>query len=100
MKYELHDKWNDYTFGGSALVGSVIITREELVKKFGEPTQVGGERITERWLFTFEDGTVGTIFNDKKIKNQKENEWFVGGFGQYDKKTKENISLRAIKGLL
>lgn len=100
MNYKQHDKWDDYTFGGTALVGSVIITREELVKKFGEPTFVGGERITERWLFEFEDGTIGTIFNDKKIKNQKENEWFIGGFGHYDKKTKENLSYLAVKKLL
>lgn len=96
MNYKIHNKWNDMDFGGSALVGSLIMPRDELVKRFGEPTFVGGDRITERWLFTFEDGTVATIFNDKKIRRQKENEWFVGGFGHYDKKTKENISYRTL----
>lgn len=101
MEYKIHDKWDDYTFGGSAMVGSFgSMTREALVKRFGEPTRVGGERTTERWLFTFEDGTVGTIFNDKKIRNQLENEWFVGGFGHRDKKTQENLSLRAVLQLI
>jgi len=100
MKFEIVSKWNDMDFGGSALCGSVIISREELVKRFGEPINLEGERITERWLFKFEDGTVATIFNDKKIRRQKENEWFIGGFGHYDKKTKENISFRSMKELL
>lgn len=100
MIYAIHNKWDDYTFGGSAMVGSVIVPRGELVTKFGEPVAVNGDRITERWLFTFEDGTIGTIFNDKKVRHQVENEWFVGGFGQYDKKTKENLSFRAVKQLL
>lgn len=100
MKYELRNKWDDYTFGGSAMVGSFIITRDELVAKFGEPIYVGGERITERWLFVFEDDTIGTIFNDKKVRRPQVNEWFIGGLGRSDKKTKENLSLRAMKELL
>tara|TARA_B100001245_G_C22882811_1_gene424648 strand:+ start:780 stop:1091 length:312 start_codon:yes stop_codon:yes gene_type:complete len=100
MNYELHEKWNDMDFGGSALVGTYIIPRDELVKRFGEPTQVNGQRIKERWLFKFEDGTIGTIFNDVKMRRMKENEWCIGGFGHMDKKTKENISYRTMKEML
>ena len=100
MKYEIKENWDDYTFGGSAMVGSVIMTRDELVRRFGEPVQLNGERVKERWHFVFEDGVVATIFSDVKVRRQKENEWFIGGFGKYDSKTKENLSLRAVKELL
>jgi len=66
----------------------------------GEPIHTEGAHIADRWLITFEDGTVGTIFTNDKIRNMKENEWIIGGFGQYDKKTKENLSFRAVKELL
>ena len=97
MNYTVVNKWNDMDFGGSAMVGTINISREELIAKLGEPIEVNGPRIKERWLIKFENGVVGTIFQDDKCT---ENEWCVGGFGQYNKKTKENYSLKAVKELL
>lgn len=96
MKYEVINKWNDIDFGGSAMVGQINIPYRKLVAMLGEPTQVNGDRIQERWLIKFADGMVATIFSDKKCED---GEWLIGGFGKYDKKTKENLHVRAVKEL-
>jgi len=96
MNFTVVDKWNDMDFGGSGLVGTINLPREVIVGKLGESTQINSERIKERWLIKFEDGKAATIFKDYKCGD---NEWCVGGFGAYDKKTKENLSLRAVKQL-
>lgn len=96
MNYQLVNKWNDMDFGGSAMVGMIDLPRKDIVSKLGQPIEVNGERIKERWLIKFEDGLVATIFKDNKCG---EEEWCVGGFGNFDKKTKENLHLRAVKQL-
>lgn len=97
MNFTIADNWDDMEFGGSGLVGTINITKELLVHTLGkEPQQLNGEQIKERWLIRFEDGTKATIFRDIKCE---QDEWLIGGFGHYDKKTKENISLRAVKQL-
>jgi hypothetical protein len=97
MNFNVANEWDDYTFGGSGLVGMINVSREFLVQTLGEPIAVNGDNIQERWLLRFDNGVVATIFSDRKTKAD---EWCVGGFGDYDKKTKENLSFRAVKELL
>lgn len=98
MKYELLSEWNDVDFGGSGIVGTFFMPRRQLVTFFGqEPIEVNGTRIKERWLIKFEDGLVAII---SKLYKDEEDEWCVGGFGNFDKKTKENLHLKAVQELL
>ena len=73
--YQLHTKWNDMDFGGSALVGTLDTTLEELEKYLGKPPLVNGARIDKRWLLKFDDGVIAVLFN-----YQGETEVRVGGF--------------------
>lgn len=100
MKITQFDHWDDYTFGGSGMVGSFHATLDDLREKFGEPTFVGGQRIDVRWLFQADNGTVFTIYNDRDVRRQTDNQWFIGGFGGYDKKTKANFSYELAKQVI
>lgn len=92
--YQIHTKWNDIIFGGSALVGTLDIDYDTLVKYLGEPMVVNGAMIEKRWLIRFDDGTASTIFNYYNDKH-----FSVGGFGQTTK-DKQNISYLKTKQLV
>lgn len=84
--------WNDdIIFEGVALTGSVRTSYENLVKAFGEPTNVGssGDNKSKiEWLISFSDGTVATIYDWKNYSWSVEdvmerNEiWNIGGRGK------------------
>ena len=78
--FQLHTMWNDMDFGGSALVGSVDATLEELEEYLGKPMNVNGTRIDKRWLLKFDDGIIATLFN-----YQGQTQIRVGGFREISK---------------
>lgn len=92
--YRVHTKWNDMTFGGSALIGYIDTTYEKLCKLFGKPTHVNSKYFDKRWLVEAENGTVFTIFN-----YQGEDTYCVGGFGTRNK-DKQNLSLLKAKEII
>lgn len=92
--YQIHTRWNDMHFGGSALVGKTDATYSELVQWLGEPMKVGGKMIDKRWLLVFDDGTAATIFN-----YYNDDTFSVGGFGATNKE-KQNLSLLKVTELV
>ena len=85
--YQLHTKWNDVIFGGSALVGTLEdVTLEDIEHYLGEPMIVGGKMIDKRWLLRFDDGIVATIFNYKG-----EDKVRVGGFREVSREHVEEL---------
>ena len=69
--------------GGTFLVGYLLATYEDLVKKFGEPHELNGDKTLAEWSFISDDGVQFTIYDYKNYGNKKENiiEWHIGGKG-------------------
>lgn len=78
----------DYTRASfSHLVGYITLTRAELVKIFGEPSDFESSdgKVTTEWIIEFADKTVATIYDYKRYelgapKDTERYEWHVGGF--------------------
>ena len=73
---------------GTSLRGKIKTTYDELVKKFGEPTLRGGDKVTSEWNLDFyveddgeEDYVTATIY-DWKMDSTPYGEatWNIGGF--------------------
>lgn len=82
--YQVHTRWNDMLFGGSAQVGQVDLTYDEIVSKLGEPLEVNGRYIEHRWLIRFDNrvdakgrALVGIIWT-----HQHQEGFFVSGFSE------------------
>ena len=68
---------------GTSLVGYITTTYDALVEKLGLPRNGSADhKTTAQWILTFEDGTVGTIY-DWKLSSTPKNpyKWHVGGRG-------------------
>ena len=66
--------------------GSVVATREEMLKTFGAPTfddLESGDKVTIEWDLTFSDGTVATIYDWKRIECGEE-PWAIGLFDPFE----------------
>ena len=81
--FQLHTKWNDMDFGGSALVGTIDAAPEEITKYLGEPMVIRGLSDI-RWLLKFDDGIVATIF-----RYRGETGLNVGGFREISRERVE-----------
>jgi hypothetical protein len=79
----------DININGTALVGKVNATFEQLVKKFGPPTEsFDGYKTDSEWHIEFENNEVATIYNWKDGVNycgesglpvDRITEWHIGG---------------------
>jgi hypothetical protein len=81
----------DVEIGGTHGQGSIIATREEMMKTFGAPTYCewdSGDKTTIEWDVKFNDGTIATIYDWKRCYYGEENdpiglfeefEWNIGG---------------------
>jgi hypothetical protein len=65
------------------LQGYIETTYDELVKVFGEPTVLEGDKVTVEWILQFSDGTVATIY-DWKLSETPMGvyNWHIGGRSQ------------------
>ena len=76
---------NDPTvsINGTCLQGYIETTYEELVKVFGKPTELEGDKVTREWILQFSYGTVATIYDWKQLETPMEYyPWHIGGMSQ------------------
>jgi hypothetical protein len=69
---------------GTCLQGYIETTYDELVKVFGKPTKLRGDKITVEWTLQFLDGTVASIY-DWKLSETPMGvyNWHIGGKSQH-----------------
>lgn len=67
--------------GGTGLVGYLTATYQDLVKKFGEPHELNGDKTLAEWSFVSNDGVQFTIYDYKNYGCRKEDitNWHIGG---------------------
>ena len=82
---------NDVEISGTHRQGEIVTTREQLIKTFGAPSYCdwdSGDKITIEWEMRFNDGTIATIYDYKRIECGEEAEpidlfeefeWNIGG---------------------
>lgn len=80
--------------GGTHGVGSIVATREEMTQTFGAPTYCeweSGDKVTIEWDVKFNDGTIATIYDWKRIECGEEADaiglfdpfqWNIGGHNE------------------
>ena len=67
----------------TCLQGYIETTYDELVKVFGEPTVLEGDKVTVEWILQFSDGTVATIYDWKRSETPMAcYPWHIGGKSQ------------------
>lgn len=70
---------------GTSLVGYARATFQRLVRCFGAPHTVDGDKTTVAWYIKFEDGTVATVYDWAQHEAQPRRRmynWHVGGFDE------------------
>ena len=71
------------SINGTCLQGYIETTYDELVKVFGEPTRLEGDKVTVEWILQFSDGTVATIYDWKLSETPMEYyPWHIGGMSR------------------
>ena len=64
----------------TSLQGYLSARYEDLVRVFGEPDELGGDKTTAEWCLQFEDGTVATIYDWKECMTPMyKYDWHIGG---------------------
>lgn len=65
---------------GTSLLGYVVTDYDTILKTFGEPIYVGGDKVPVEWVITFKDGKVATIYVYRIAEIPKgQYRWHVGG---------------------
>ena len=68
---------------GTCLQGYIETTYDQLVKVFGKPANLEGDKVTVEWSILFFDGTIATIY-DWKLSETPMGvyRWHIGGKSQ------------------
>jgi hypothetical protein len=71
------------SINGTCLQGYIETTYDELVKVFGNPTELEGDKVTVEWILQFSDGTVASIYDWKLSETPMGTyRWHIGGKSQ------------------
>lgn len=82
---------------GTSLRGYIETSYYDLVGCFGPPNGFESDKVDARWVITFADGVIATIYNYKNGKNycgkvgldvKDITNWHIGGFPETDVATR------------
>lgn len=67
---------------GTSYIDAVDVSYDSLVKIFGEPHRLCGDKVKAEWVLKFDDGTIATIYDWKEYDTPLEDirEWHIGGY--------------------